>query len=55
MTIYLFISALMIFIIIGIFFLVALGIINIIFIILGSIKANNGEDFSYPLSIRFIN
>jgi len=55
MTIYLFVSALMIFIVIGIFFLVALGIINIIFIILGSIKANNGEEFSYPLSIHFIN
>ncbi len=55
MTIYLFVSALMIFIIIGIFFLVALGIINIIFIILGSVKANNGEEFAYPLAIRFIN
>ncbi len=55
MTIYLFVSALMIFILIGIFFLVALGIINIIFIIIGSVKANNGEDFVYPLAIRFIN
>lgn len=55
MTIYLLVSAVMIIIIIGIFFLVALGIINLVFIILGSVKANNGEDFSYPLSIRFFN
>jgi uncharacterized Tic20 family protein len=55
MTIYLFISAIMIIILIGIFFLVALGIINLVFIILASVKANNGEDFSYPLAIRFFN
>lgn len=53
MTIYLLVSAIMIFILIGIFFLVALGIINLVFIILASVKANNGEDFSYPLAIRF--
>ena len=55
MTIYLFISAIMILILIGIFFLIALGIINLVFIIMGSVKANNGEDFKYPLAIRFIN
>lgn len=54
-TIYLFISAIMILILIGIFFLIALGIINLVFIIIGSVKANNGEDFTYPLAIRFIN
>ncbi|MCB0805822.1 MAG: DUF4870 domain-containing protein [Bacteroidales bacterium] len=32
----------------------ALVIFNIIMIIIASIKANNGERFSYPLSIRFI-
>ena len=55
MTIYVIISAILIFILIGIFFLVALGIINLVFIILASVKANNGEDFSYPLAIHFIN
>jgi uncharacterized Tic20 family protein len=55
MSIYMLISAIMIIILIGIFFLVALGIINLVFIILASVKANNGEDFSYPLAIRFFN
>lgn len=55
MTIYLIISAFLIIILIGIFLLVALGILNLIFVIMASIKANNGEEFSYPLSIRFFN
>ncbi|UCG28183.1 MAG: DUF4870 domain-containing protein [Bacteroidales bacterium] len=54
-TIYLIISVFLIILLIGIFLLVALGIINLIFIIMASVKANNGEDFSYPLSIRFFN
>lgn len=54
MTIYTIVSAIMILVLIGIFFLVALGILNLIFIIMASIKTNNGEEFSYPLAIRFI-
>lgn len=40
---------------IGIILLITLGICSLIFIIVGAIKANNGEIWPYPLSIRFIN
>ena len=45
---------LLIFLLIGFVLLPALGICSIIFIIIGSIKANNGEIWPYPLSIHFI-
>lgn len=39
---------------IGVPILIALGICNIIFIILGSTKAYSGELWKYPLSIEFL-
>ena len=45
---------LLIFILIGTLLLAALGICSLIFIIMGGIKANNGEAWPYPLSIKFI-
>lgn len=45
---------LLVFLLIGFVLLPALGICSIIFIIIGSIKANNGEMWPYPLSIHFI-
>ena len=40
---------------IGIFLipLIIFGILDLIFVIVGAIKANNGEVWNYPLSIRF--
>jgi len=55
MVIYLIISAILIIAVIGIFLLIALGIFQLIMIIIASVKANNGESFQYPLSIRFVN
>jgi len=55
MVIYILISVILIFVVIGILMLIALGIFQLIMIIIASIKANNGESFRYPLSIRFIN
>jgi len=40
--------------VIGLFLLIALGICSLVFIIIGAIKANNGETWPYPLSIPFI-
>lgn len=40
-------------IVIGIPLLIALGICDFIFIILGSLKASSGELWKYPLSIQF--
>ncbi len=42
------------FVLIGIPFLVALWALNIIFVIVASIKASDGELWRYPLTIRFI-
>lgn len=41
-------------ILIGIPFIVALSILSLVFIIMGAVKANNGEVWRYPLSIEFI-
>jgi uncharacterized Tic20 family protein len=43
----------LVFVIIGIPLLVALGILSIVFPIIGGVKANNGEIWPYPLSIKF--
>ena len=52
--IYAFVSALLILIFIGIPLLIALGIIGIVFPIIGGMKASNGEVWRYPLSITFL-
>jgi len=42
------------FILIGIPLAIALGIFNLVMIVVGAIKANSGEHWRYPISIRFI-
>ena len=42
------------FVIIGIFLFWALALVCLVFPIIGAIKANDGEVWSYPLSIQFI-
>jgi uncharacterized Tic20 family protein len=44
---------LLVFIVIGIPLLIALCLIAVIFPIIGAVKANNGELWPYPLSIKF--
>jgi uncharacterized protein len=39
---------------IGILILLALGIAYVVLIVIASIRANNGEFFRYPLTIRFV-
>lgn len=51
--IYAVIFSILIFIIIGVFLLWALALLFLIFPIIGAIKANDGEVWPYPLSIRF--
>jgi len=53
--IYMVISAILIFVLIGIPLMIAVGIFALVMIILAAIKTSNGEDFQYPLSIKFIN
>lgn len=40
-------------ILIGILALWLLGVLNVIFAIVGALKANNGEVWAYPFTIRF--
>lgn len=48
------ISALLMLVVIGVFLLFAIGIIDIVFIIMAAVAANKGEQYRYPISIRFI-
>ncbi|GAB4211269.1 MAG: DUF4870 domain-containing protein [Synechococcales cyanobacterium] len=52
--IYTVVSALLIVVLIGIPLLLVIGILSIVFPILGGIKANNGELWKYPLTISFL-
>lgn len=48
-----FIFVMLIFVVIGIPLLVVLGILGVVFPIIGAIKAANGEVWPYPCSFRF--
>ena len=54
LIIYYAVSWILCFIFIGIFLLLALGIMHIIFVIMAAVKASNGEPFRYPIAIRFL-
>ena len=54
MFIALFMSAFLILIGIGVFLLIAIGILMTVFPIIAAVKANDGEHYRYPLSYRFI-
>ena len=41
-------------VVIGVFLLIALGVANIIFVIMGAVKANSGEVWKYPGTISFL-
>ena len=48
------IAGLLVLIIIGIPLLIALGIFNLVMIIIAGLKANEGQKYRYPVCIRFI-
>ena len=54
MTIYILASVVLIFLVIGIPLLIILGIFSLIVVIIAAIKANEGEKYRYPLTIRFL-
>ena len=54
MTIYLLISGILCFILIGIPFVIGLGIFNVIITIIAGIKANDGKSYRYPINLRLI-
>ena len=53
-TIYAAVAFLLCLVFIGFFLLIALGIFDLVMIIVASIKTNDGEAFRYPVTIRFI-
>jgi len=54
MTIYGLISAVLTFICVGFFLLAAVVIVDLIFLLVAAVKANDGQHYRYPLTIRFI-
>lgn len=54
MTIYFAVSVVLMLAFIGIFMIIALMILNIVYTIIAAIKASEGESYSYPFTIRFI-
>lgn len=53
-TIYAFISIVLMFVLIGFITILAVAVMGIVFPIIGAIKANKGELFEYPLTIKFL-
>lgn len=52
--IYAVVSIPLMFVIVGFFTLLAVAVLHIVFPIIGAVKANNGELWDYPLTIKFI-
>ena len=52
--IYAIVSVILMFVLVGFLTLLAVAIIHIVFPIVGAIKANNGELWDYPLTIKFL-
>jgi uncharacterized Tic20 family protein len=52
-TIYALASVILMFVLIGFLTILAVAIMGIVFPIIGAIKANNGELWEYPMTIRF--
>ncbi|MCB9296259.1 MAG: DUF4870 domain-containing protein [Lewinellaceae bacterium] len=53
-TIALIASAILILLLIGIFLLVGVALLALVLSIVAAVKANNGEYYEYPFTIRFI-
>ena len=54
MTIWMIISGILILVLIGIPLLIMLAILQVVFIIIGAIKADSGQLYKYPMTIQFI-
>lgn len=54
MTIAYVVGSILTFVIIGVFILLAVWVIVIIFSIMAAVKANQGQPYTYPLSIKFV-
>lgn len=53
-TIWIIASAMLIILLVGIPMLIVLGLLQVILVIIGALKADSGQLYKYPLTIRFI-
>ena len=53
-TLWAIVSAVLVILVIGLFALIALGVLHLVLTIVAAVKSNNGERFRYPLTIEFI-
>ncbi|GAA2869135.1 DUF4870 domain-containing protein [Microbacterium arabinogalactanolyticum] len=49
-----FVGAILSLVIIGLFIMLAVAVVTIVFSIIAAIKAGNGEWYQYPMSIKFV-
>lgn len=54
MFIVLFLSIILCLVLIGFLFLIVIGFVMVIFPIIAAVRANDGHEYRYPISIRFI-
>ena len=54
MTVYALVSAILIVACVGVFLLAAVGALDLVLLLIAAVKANNGQAYRYPLTIRFI-
>jgi uncharacterized protein len=54
MLIYALVSVILIFLLIGIFMLIAVGVLVVVFSIIAAVKANQGQAYSYPLTLKVV-
>ena len=54
MLIYGIVAGLLCFVCVGVVLLPAVAIFDLIFLLIAAVKANNGEHYRYPLTIRFV-
>jgi uncharacterized protein len=52
--IYIVIAVILAFVLVGILILIALGIAYLVFVIIAAVRANAGEHYRYPATIRFV-
>lgn len=48
------VGSILTFVVIGIFILIAVWVVTIIFSIMAAVKANQGQPYTYPLAIKFV-
>lgn len=48
------VSVVLFFVLIGVFLMIAVGLVGLVLMIIAGVKANSGEDYRYPINIRLV-